>query len=275
MKSKYINENTASLYALYESDFNVYTRRQNLLASLALLPSEEQSCQVIFDFLKKTPKLKIDENFFMVKKINMDIFWIYAYAKQSEYFHQQLQAECLCDHCINSKETKKRLISLFLESYSIVEETYPIMFLEQKSIDVKTWQYGKNNLTIDSNFDAYFEYAIQEAELKTYYKRKNDFLHLQLSQEIQRQYQEIVLSKNHMLSVPSFFINKENADDYASYVLYYQCEQYQQRLREEKLDINALETDAHYRQLVRIFTQCYSLLPFDLYQHNQLIKQIV
>lgn len=267
MKNKYVNQNTAYLYALQESDENTYTLRQDLLSSIALLPSEERTCETLFQFFIKQPELIIAEKFFENKKINSTLFWIYAYAKQSRHFNDQVKINDL--YYIGSRSAEKQLITTFIECYPLLESFYPAIFFNPEKIEPMQLRYHKLANSVTNNFDAYFEYAIQEAETATLIKRRNNLLRLQLSESMQKEYSE-TMNNNHNIS----FVGQENYDEYMTFALYEQCNQYHRQLREENLCIDHLETDAHYKQLVYTFISHYRLMPFDLHAYNQRIQGI-
>lgn len=266
MENKYVNQNTAYLYAMQESDMNIYDIRQDLLSSLALLSSEERSCEILFQFFVKQPELTISEKFFKNKAINSTLFWIYAYAKQSRHFHDQLKINDLC--YLGSRSAEKQFITTFIDCYPLIEPSYPTIFFNPEKLNPMQLRYHTFANSVTNNFDAYFEYAIQEAETDILIKRRNNFLRLQLSESIQKEYME-TMNNNHNIS----FMNPNTDNPYHTFVLYQQCSQYHTRLREENLYINHFETDAQYKQLVYAFFSHYRLMPFDLQAYNQQIQR--
>lgn len=127
MKSRYINEKTAYMYALHEWDNNTYTRRQNSLISLNLSSKKEQVYEKMFQLFKKKSSMKAND--LDKRKRNNRAFWIYAYAKQSALFHQKKQ-QFIFEYCFFEQSNKEIfLISLFLQCYSVFELNYPKVFI--------------------------------------------------------------------------------------------------------------------------------------------------
>lgn len=123
MTTQFITEKTAFMYALHESDRNVYDKRQKLLASLNLSPDEEAFYQMLFNWYK------MHSETCTAKIINIKSFWIYAYAKQSERFYSQLEKHYFHHHFRSPLYEEKCLKKYFLASYPVIERGYPHMFI--------------------------------------------------------------------------------------------------------------------------------------------------
>lgn len=123
MPSQFINEKTAYMYALHESDMTVYSKRQALLVSLELSSDEEKFYQQYFKWWKANSETCV------AAPIKIENFWIYAYAKQSKQFHARLEKHYFHHKFRSSKTQENCLKRLFMQCYHVIESGYPKMYI--------------------------------------------------------------------------------------------------------------------------------------------------
>lgn len=277
MTTKYINERTAYMYAMHEADTSIYDRRQDLLASLILLPSEIQSYEIIFQNMKNGFN---DYSFFLdLHDVNETCFWIYAYAQQAKQFHHKLK-DFIFDSCFLPQTIMQQQLSdIFLQCYTVIESGYPEIFVFDKTpLQCNSWRNSwlEREIGNDQKFERYFEAAIRESELSTYNRYYHDFEKCKsaISSKDYDAYTNAMdfnthAVQNHESTKPlAYFLSKKaptakQIKNYWTVVMFKQCCFYKKRLREEHLNVNQLETDTHMKQLVRVFIECYPLFPDD------------
>lgn len=286
METKYINENTAYMYALYELDrkTNVKRQRQYLLASLTLSLSQKEDYQTMFEIFQDQTSEQMMSALSILDKKQQTSFWIYAYAQQSKRFHQQIQESIIDIYSPDKRINEKLLKEVFLQCYRVIEPDYPeVLTLEKMQLQALLWEKDVDRLELhfSKRYDAYFEVAIREAEQSTHDNRyqaylcidKNAYLCIDKNGcDYARAMSETSDAvKNNQPTKPlSYFLGEKKCTvaqtmDYWTFVMYQQCHEYQKRLRKENLNIDALENDAQTKQLLSIFRESYSLIPDDFF----------
>lgn len=282
MTTKYINENTAYMYALHELDSKTYAKRQRqyLLTSLTLSSSDKEDYQTMLEIFQDQTSEEIMSTLSILDKQHQTNFWIYAYAQQSKCFRQQIQASIIDVYSLDKKINEQTLKELFLQCYRVIELDYPEVFTFEKAPTQSIlWRKDFDSLEsyLDKRYDAYFEVAIREAEQSTYDARYQAYLlnktHIDKKgySYAWAMYENSNAVKNNQSTKPlAYFLGRKKCTitqttNYWTLVMYQQCHEYQERLQKENLNIDTLENDAQTKQLLSIFHESYLLIPDDFF----------